>query len=198
MVAADFIDENLELLTSKGANIEANELELFMYLQASYKIIQKDAPQFIKEVSFPTKENTKQYHVNSEIIDAISLRIIGESISKTSIDKLYEIDDTNNTYFAVNHNDIFFNNEMAANKEIKFVFYQMKFLKSLDSDIELPSLFDEALRLLFLSRVLEKTPSRNDRNLSIHYYKKYHAEILSVLKNSRQKYSNLSSNYQKI
>lgn len=200
-VAVDFIDESRLLLddsTKENFNSRYTDPELFVYLQNAYVILQSDAPQFIASKSIPTQKDETVYHVDDQILDGIKLFIQGDEFVKTSITKLQDLMDVEEDYYATNLNEIFLNKQPKEDQTIRFTYYKTKVLKSLDSGIEMPVYYHEALRLLFFSRAFEKMPAKNDRDLSIHYYKRYEREMFRVKNRTRQKYRGLTSNHQKI
>lgn len=201
LIAVDFVDETRLLLDD---SVEQDFIsryadpELLVYLRAAYHILQKDAPQFMKKVSIPTTADTTEYHIDDEIVDGIKLSIDGNNFIKTDIRKIFDLEEEEEDYYCTNNKELHLNKAQKDGATISFRFYRIKQLLSLDSEILLPLFLHESLRLLFLSRTFEKMPSRNDRNLSVHYLKRYRTELTSALKSTKQKHTGLRSSHQKI
>ncbi len=201
LVASDFIDENRLLLddsTKENFKSRYTDPELFAYLQGVYKKLQTDAPQFTATKKLTTKELTKEYYIHDNLLDGIKLRIDGDEFYKTSLLKIHDLQDVYDSYYATKGDHIMINNYVLPDLPMIFTYYKIKNLVSIDSEIELPLYYHEALRLLFLSRTLEKQPSKNDRALAKHYYNLYRTELMSVKQSTRQKYRGLTSIHQKI
>jgi len=196
MIARDFIEESKLLLLQKGVNIDASDRELFIYLQSVYITLQKDAPQFSKKISFDIKPLVQEYNAGYEIIDGINLSIGGEKFVKTTQDMFYTLDDESMQYYTISHNDIIINTIPQKESIATFSFYYAKRLVDVESVLAIPIIFEESLRLLFLSRCCEKIPTRNDRNLSIHYLKRYNTEVESAKKVNKKRYKNITSTHQ--
>jgi hypothetical protein len=200
MIAQDFIEENRFLLDDKQKESRYTDLELLAYLQGAYATLQKDAPQFRKTITFDTEENKHEYHINYEVIDGISLKVAGKKYNKVTPDAYYldDGDEWDTGIYTLEHNYLHINKLPRVPSQVVFVFYRIKELVGLDTDIVLPISLKESLRLLFLSRAFEKMPSKNDRDLSIHYYKRYQVELTSAMKRAKQKQSGLRSSHQKV
>jgi hypothetical protein len=201
LVASDFLDEcRLLLDDSTATNFKSRytDPELFAYLQGAYKKLQTDAPQFIATKKIATQEDTKEYYINDNLLDGIKLLIGEDEFVKTSLRKIMDLQDIYDNYYATNGDEILLNNFVKGGETLTFTYYKIKDLVSDDSEIAIPLYYHEALRLLFLSRTLEKQPSKNDRDLATHYYKLYMGELMQVKRNTRQKYRGLTSSHQKI
>ncbi len=202
LIAQDFIDEQRLLIDNESMaqskQSRYTEPELLAYLQSAYRIIQEDKPFFRKSIDIVAISEQKEYMIPYEILDGISLKIDKQESTKLDIESIFTKDNKYENYYATELNTIFINNSLEENTNILFTFYRIKELKSLDAQILLPTHFHEALRLLFLSRVFEKLPTRNERNLSIHYLKRYEKKLIQVTKNTKQKYRGVRSTYQKI
>lgn len=197
MIVQDFIEESKLLLDDKQKQSRYTDLELLAYLQGAYKTLQKDAPQFRKTITFDTEIDKNEYVIPYEVIDGISLKVAGKKYDKVTVDA-YFLDDSEDSIYTVEHNHLYINKLPRVPSQVVFVFYRIKELIGLDTNIVLPMSLEESLRLLFLSRAFEKMPSKNDRDLSIHYYKRYQVELTSAIKRSKQKQSGLRSSHQKV
>lgn len=187
MVARDFIDENKILLGEAEKSIRYTEEELFTYLQNAYNLLQRDLPQFFEQKSFETIKDMSVYYFDYEILDGIRLGNESDEYQKVSID-LFGRDEYNKVYMIKSNSIEIKPAPFKDGDKLKFDFWRIKKLQSLDNDLSLMSTTFEPLRLLFLSRCYEKMPKVNDRDLSIHYFKRYQAEIAQEKNKTKQRH----------
>lgn len=197
MVAIDFLDEQKILLEGANQGVRYTDEELFVYLSNAYVLLQRDLPQFWETKSFETTEQTNTYYIDAEVIDGINLKIDGKELVKSSVD-LFGKDSCESGYL-LHANEITIKPTPTKDGHIvDFSFWKTKKLLSADSDIELSPSSIEPLRLLFLSRVFEKMPKVNDRDLSVHYLKRYQAEIAQEKRKTKQRHKFVTTKYKKV
>ena len=199
MIARDFILEASLELQEKSKDIKFwKDEELFIKLARAYRKIQKDLPCFVSNEKLDLKEGIDLYNLKNKSIKAISLYING--IKYTEQIKEYIYTNTNDEkIFNISDKELLISpTPLVSNFKIKATYYYQKDLENENDYITTPIEYEEALRLLFLSYVFEKPPrDMRERDLSIHYLKRYELEKAELKKYKRNTKS-VNITYQRI
>lgn len=197
MTAKDFILESSYELQEKSKDKKFwEDTELFIKLQRAYRKIQQDLPCFIANADVAIKEGINSYNLKFIAIKGISFFINGKKYSEQ--EKEYIFKNLNDEkLFNLSHKELsIYPTPVNDNNGIISYFYQ-KEIENENDYITTPIEYEEALRLLYLAYVFEKAPKdMTQRDLSIHYLKRYQA-TLETLKRKKTKKSATNS-YQRI
>lgn len=199
MVAADFLEEQKPVLDEEGGLKRYNELELFTYLKRAYTVLQKDRPIFFSRKEIFTIKDENTYSFKDEIIDIDYLNVEDIPYEKVDVSKFHEkcFSQCSGFFYSVDMNKIYiYPTPKSDGLKISLSYSRIKELKNLDSDLLLNLAFEEALRLMFLSKALEKVPDRDNKNISMHYLKLYKQEISEAKRASKKRHRNIRSNFQ--
>lgn len=197
MIAKDFILEgSLELQEKSPDNKFWKDEELFLKLARAYRTIQSDIPCFTSNEKFEVKEGIVLYHTKHKAIKGISLFINNYKYANQEKRYLFtnEIDEK---IFSIENKEILINPIPKDDDTGQVVYYYLKELENENDYITTPIEYEEALRLLYLSYIFEKPPRDfKDRDLSIHYLKRYEIKRDEIKK--RRNTKSINSNYQRI
>lgn len=199
MIAKDFILESYyELkmnLQNKADSKFWEDRELFLKLARAYRQIQNDLPCFVSNESIDIKEGKSLYYLKHNCIKASYCFIDGRKYH------LQEKDEINNNqksnFYNIQGRELLISHLPKEARANVTYFYQ-KELSNENDYLTLPLEYEEALRLLYFSYVFEKSPKAlQDRDLSIHYLKRYEIKKEELKrKKTKQKFVNFS--YQRI
>ncbi len=195
MLARDFIAQTRIELNEKGEHW--NGEELFIKLQRSYTALQYDAPFFISTETMDIKSGVDSYHLAYMPIKNVSLKVNAIPYSYDDIENYYAGDDERRYTF--DGDNLLIYPVPAVDGTAQIVYRHEKRLENDSCHIELPSRYQKALRLMFMSEIHEK-PTRNtkERNLSVHYLKLYEAELRKLRVENAMRPRNITTNYQRI
>jgi len=195
MKASDFILQTRVELNEKTEFW--NDEELLIKLQRSYLALQYDLPFFTAKESLVIKKDKDEYYLLYTPLKSISLKIDGKVFDYADMDYFYVTEGANRYTFEGNKLILGFNPD--KDMEAVIVYRHEKYLENANCNIETPSIYYKALRLMFMSEIHEK-PTRNtkERNLNIHYLKLYDAELKNLRINKKMRPRNIQSNYQRI
>lgn len=195
MLASDFILQTRAELQEKKEFWSASEL--LIKLQRSYISLQFDLPYFISSEEVSIKEGKSECYLKHKalkdihlLIDRIKYDYVDlENIFKPSFFKIYSF----------NEDKLITNQTFTKEAIVKIVYKYEKKIVNDKCEIEIPSNWFKALRLLFMSEIHEK-PTRNtkERNLSEYYLKKYDTEIRKLKTQQKARAKGLTSKYQRI
>lgn len=197
MIAKDFILETSYELQEKSKDKKFwEEPELFIKLQRAYRKIQQDLPCFIANEDVAIKEGTNFYFLKFIAIKGVSFFINGKKYLEQEKEYIFKNLGDEKLY-NISHRELrIYPTPISDNNGIISYYYQ----KELENDndyITTPIDYEEALRLLYLAYVFEKAPKdMTQRDLSIHYLKRYKTEMESIKKKKIKKSTSYS--YQRI
>jgi len=195
MKASDFILQTRADLQEKSEHW--SDEELLIKLQRAYVALQFDLPFFITNKTIAIQEGIDAYY-----LDVIPLKNVSFRVEYT----LYSFTDMENFYakpalytYSFNENRLFVNPIPLKDYTAVLILKYQKELPNANCNIEIPTIYFKALRLLFMSEIHEK-PTRNtkERVLSVHYIKLYEQEIRKLKTEQKMRSRNLTSNYQRI
>lgn len=195
MRASDFILQTRVELNEKTEFW--NDEELLIKLQRSYLALQYDLPFFTAKESLVIEKDKDEYYLLYTPLKSIILKINAQVFDYADMDYFYVTEDTNRYTFEGNKLILGFTPSETMDATI--VYRHEKYLENGNCHIETPSIYNKALRLLFMAEIHEK-PTRNtkERNLNIHYLKLYDAELQNLKVNKKMRPKNIQSNYQRI
>ncbi len=197
MLAKDFILEaSLELQEKNKVDKFWKDEELFLKLARAYRTIQSDIPCFTSNEKFEVKEGIELYYTKHKAIKGISLYI--NNYKYVNQDKKYLFtNESDEKIFNVQNKEILINPIPKSDDTGRVVYYYLKELENENDYITTPIEYEEAIRLLFFSYIFEKPPRDfKDRDLSIHYLKRYEIKKDEIKKRVNTK--SVNSNYQRI
>jgi len=197
MIAKDFILECSYELQEKSKDKKFwEDTELFIKLQRAYKTLQNDIPCFIANESIDIKEGVNLYNLKFISLKGISLFVNNNKY--TEHEKEYIFKNLNDEkIYNIFHKELLLYPIPKNDSKAIITYYYHKELGNENDYITTPIEYEEALRFIFLSYIFEKAPrNSNERDLSIHYLKRYEAKInsLKIKKNKKS----ISSSYQRI
>lgn len=197
MIAKDFILEgSLELQEKSPDNKFWKDEELFLKLARAYRTIQSDIPCFTSNEKFEVKEGIELYYTKHKAIKGISLFINNYKYANQEKRYLFT-NEINEKIFSIENREILINPIPKDDDTGQVVYYYLKELENENDYITTPIEYEEALRLLYLSYIFEKPPRDfKDRDLSIHYLKRYEIKRDEIKK--RRNTKSINSNYQRI
>lgn len=196
MIAKDFILESSYELQQKAGNKFWEETELIIKLQRAYKVIQKDLPCFIESEQVSIKEGISLYNLKHIAIKGINLSINNREYKEQEQEELFK-NSSNERLYSLNHKELYISPIPANANNGILTYYYRKELENENDYITTPIEYEEALRLLYLSYVFEKAPKdMTQRDLSIHYLKRYEMQKDSI--KSKKKKKSVNSSYQRI
>ncbi|MDX9744244.1 MAG: hypothetical protein RBT59_10525 [Arcobacteraceae bacterium] len=173
-----------------------SEPELFINLQRAYREIQKELPCFISNENIDIKEGIELYQLKFTAIKNIYLYINGIKYNFEEIQYLNE--NYNENIYSLSQKQILINKTPLKDGIGKIRYFYLKELENENDYITTPLDYEEALRLLTLSYIFEKSPKdATKRDLSIHYLKRYNDKVV-LLKDKKQIKKNIKSKYQRI
>lgn len=195
MKANDFIAEIKADLQDKSSQW-SNEL-LFVKLQRAYVSLQFDLPYFMAREEIAIVEGISEYDLKYAMIKNMTFFINDVAQTFVGLDEFYKARRVN--VYTMHNKEVYLRETPLRDASGYITYKYEKELKTMNCDIELPSIYYEALRLKLLSLIHEK-PTRNskERNLSLHYIKLYGMEVDSIQKSSSVRAKNITSNYQKV
>lgn len=195
MKASDFILQTRVELNEKTEFW--NDEELLIKLQRSYLALQYDLPFFTAKESLVIEKDKDEYYLKYTPLKNVSLKIDGKTFNYTDADYFYIVDDE--SYYTFEADKLLLGFTPDKIMDAVIVYRHEKSLENANCNIETPSIYNKALRLLFMSEIHEK-PTRNtkERNLNIHYLKLYDAELKNLRINKKMRPRNIQSNYQRI
>lgn len=197
MTAGDFILESSYELQEKNKDKKFwDNPELFIKLQRAYRKIQQDLPCFIANENIAIKEGTTLYHIKHIALKEISLFINGKKYIKQEKEYIFKDLKDEKLYNLENKEIVIYPTPKNDNNATVSYYYQKELINENDY-ITTPIEYEEALRLLFLSYVFEKSPKdMTQRDLSIHYLKRYQVTIETIKRKKTKK--SVSNSYQRI
>lgn len=195
MLVSDLIEELKIDFQEKSTDEKFwDEPQLLVKIKRAYKKIQNDIPYFISNEELLIQEGTKESLLTSESLEAISLKIDDEDYRFCEIDDLSIYKDKK--YYSLAQDVLILATDVEKDSQADISYKHLKLLEDVSSKIELPSNYDEALRCLSLSYIYEKSKGNSkERDLSVHYLKRYNAEK-EGLKKKRNYTKNITSTYQ--
>jgi hypothetical protein len=195
MKVSDFILQTRSDLQEKTEHWK--EEELLIKLQRAYVSLQFDLPFFITSKTIAIKKGIDAYYLDLTPLKNVSLRVENIIYNFADIENFYS-NSKNHTY-TFSEERVLLNPIPLKDCSATLVLKYQKELGNLNCDIEIPTVYYKALRLLFLSEIHEK-PTRNtkERVLSVHYIKLYEQEIHKLKTEQKTRARNLTSNYQRI
>lgn len=195
MTANDF-EKTLSFVLNDKDKKFWSEPELFINLQRAYREIQKELPCFISNENIDIKEGIESYQLKFTAIKDIDLYINGIEYNFEEIQYLNE--NYNENIYSLSQKQILINKAPLKDGIGKIRYFYLKELENENDYITTPVDYEEALRLLTLSYIFEKSPKDiTKRDLSIHYLKRYNDKVIS-LKYKKQTKKNIKSKYQRI
>ncbi|MDQ7044727.1 MAG: hypothetical protein Q9M40_07060 [Sulfurimonas sp.] len=195
MKASDFILHTKADLQDKSSQW-SDEL-LLVKLQGAYVSMQFDLPYFITRENIAITEGNDTYRLRFKMLKNVSLKINETPVPFIEIESFYT--QAQAFGYAVNEYELLFNEIPKAIADAKITYRYEKTLENANCEIELPSEYHEALRLLLKARIYEKpTLNSKQRNLSTYYLNLYAIEIKKLKLNKSIRQKNIHSKYQRI
>lgn len=193
MKANDFILQTRADLQEKSQHWK-NE-ELFVKLQRCYIALQFDLPFFITRESVAIKKDKSEYHLLNTPLKNVGLKINSIPYDYIDIENFYT--STKEIQYSFDGNKLLISSVPTADSTAEVAYRYQKALENGNCEIETPSIYNKALRFLFLSDIHEK-PTRNtkERDLSVHYLKLYKQEVKEQVINKKSRPKNITSKYQ--
>jgi hypothetical protein len=195
MKAIDFILQTRIELNEK-TEFWSDE-EMLIKLQRSYVSLQYDLPFFIAKESLAIQSGISEYYLKYTPLKNINCTIDGMVIEYRDTESFYSGDKSD--CYTFNGDQLLLGFIPLKEQMVEIVYRYEKHLENGNCEIETPSIYNKALRLLFMSEIHEK-PTRNtkERNLNIHYLKLYDAELRKLRVDNKMRSRNIKSNYQRI
>jgi len=173
-----------------------SEPELFINLQRAYREIQKELPCFISNELIDIKEGIELYQLKFTAIKNIVLYV--NDIEYNFEEMRYLNENYNENIYSLSQKQMLINKAPLKGGVGKIRYFYLKELENENDYITTPVDYEEALRLLTLSYIFEKSPKDiTKRDLSTHYLKRYNDKVIS-LKYKKQTKKNIKSKYQRI
>jgi len=174
-----------------------NDEELFIKLQRSYVALQHDIPVFITKEPLAIQIGKDEYYLAYTPLKNVSLLIDGSAYAYADVESFYAIGC--DRCYTFEDNRLVLGFEPVEDTTGVIVYRHEKHLDNINCEVETPSGYMKALRLLFMSEIHEK-PTRNtkERNLSLHYLKLYEMELKKLRVDKAMRPKNIKSNYQRI
>ena len=197
MIAKDFILESSYELQEKSKDKKFwEEPELFIKLQRAYRKIQQDLPCFIANADVAIKEGISLYHIKYIAIKGISFFVNGKKYFEQEKEYIFKNLGDEKLYNLEHKELVIYPTPKSDNDGIVSYYYQKELENEYDY-ITTPIEYEEALRLLYLAYVFEKAPKdMTQRDLSIHYLKRYQTAMESIKRKKTKK--SASNSYQRI
>ena len=170
---------------------------LLVKLQRAYISLQNDLPYFIASEAIAITEGTQAYRLKNRPIANISFTIDDIAQSFMSREFFYKKSPQNGYTFE--GRELLLSHVPTSDSDGFVVYKYEKELENENCEIELPSEYFEALRLLCMKHIHEK-PTRNtkERNLSTYYLNLYKEEVKDLKLSSNIRPINVRSNYIKV
>jgi len=170
---------------------------LLIKLQRAYVSLQFDLPCFITKQNIDIAEGKQSYYLDFVPLANIALTIDNRVFEYTTVENFYTNAKEDSYSFNGNLLLIGFMPKSAATAAL--VYKYSKELANENCEIEIPLIYNKALRLLFMSEIHEK-PTRNtkERVLSVHYIKLYEQELMRLKVQQKVRAKNITTNYQRI
>ena len=195
MRASDFILQTRADLQEKSQHWK-NE-ELLVKLQRVYISLQFDLPCFVSKTEIDIKKGITEYYLEHIALKNISFKIDGNALSYADIEHFYT--STHKSLYVFSDKKVLINKIPLKDMESTLIYKYQKELSNINCEIEIPTNWHRALRLLFLSDIYEKPKSNSkDRNLSAYYLKLYDKELYKLKTEQKIRPKNITSNYQGI
>ncbi len=197
MTAKDFISIlTIDLQESNPNEKFWDDPQLLIKLQRAYKKVQEDIPYFISKENLVIEEGITRYYLKHKAIETVSLEAGITFFIYCEEDRLFQYKGLN--YYTLDRNKLYLAKELNKDEEVVISYKYAKTIETINDEVELPARYDEALRLLTLSYIHEKSKGNSkERDLSVHYLKRYNSEVLNI-KRKRKRVKNIRSNYQKV
>jgi len=196
MKAKDFLDQSRIELQEKS--IHWSEPELLIKLQRSYNSLQFDLPFFMATKTLDIKKGISEYNLDDIVLKNIILRVDNQAYNYVEFEQFFiRVDEKQYTF---NDKLLIINPTPNSNTTATFAYRYLKEIENINCHIELPLVYNEALRYLFMSKVHEK-PTRNtkDRNLNKHYLALYQQELRELQTTKKKiRRKKITSNYQRV
>jgi hypothetical protein len=195
MIVSDFLKILKVDFQEKNADKEFwDNPQLLIKIIRAYNKIQNDVPYFISRENLFIKEDITQYHLKHKALEDNSLKI------EKSFYKFCESEDfylyEGQAFYTLEKEILTLTKTPIKDSTARISYKYAKEIKSENCEIELPSKYNEALRTLTLSYIYEKSKGNSkERDLSVHYLKRYQSEKL-ILKRSKKYTKNITSNFQ--
>ncbi len=197
MTAKDFILSSSYELQEKSKDKKFwEDTELFIKLQRAYKTLQNDLPCFIANENIEIKEGISLYNLKHISIKGVSFFVNNKKYIEQEKEYIFQNLNDEKIY-NLSHKELTVYPLPKANNNGIIAYYYIKELTNENDFITTPIEYEEALRLIYLSYVFEKAPKNsNERDLAIHYLKRYTLQVDDLKKKKSKKSS--SSSYQRI
>ncbi|MCX6075998.1 MAG: hypothetical protein NTW78_03835 [Campylobacterales bacterium] len=195
MKTSDFILQTRSDLQEKSEHWK--DEELLIKLQRAYIALQFDLPYFITSRVIAIKEGIDAYYLDLTPLKNMALRVENIHYNFVDIENFYS--NVKNKTYTFSEDKLLIHPLPTKDCSATLVLKYQKELANSNCDIEIPTVYFKALRLLFLSEIHEK-PTRNtkERVLSVHYIKLYDAEKNKLKTEQKMRAKNITSNYQRI
>ena len=196
MKAKDFIDQTRIELQEKS--IHWSEPELLIKLQRSYTSLQFDLPFFMATKTLDIKKGICEYNLDDVVLKNIAFSINAQPYNFVDFESFFVRADEKQ--YSFNDKVLMINQTPKLDTTATLAYRYLKQLENINCNIELPLIYHEALRYLFMSKIHEK-PTRNtkDRNLNKHYLALYQQELRELKTTKKQiRRKKITSNYQKV
>jgi hypothetical protein len=195
MTANDFIKAISFALADKDKKFWS-EPELFISLSRAYREIQKVLPCFISRENIDIKEGIDLYQLKFTTIKNIDFRIDDNIYTFEELEYINDKYDEN--CYSISQTQLYINKAPKKDGKGFIKYFYLKELENENDFITTPLKYEEALRLLSLSFLFEKSPKdTSKRDLAIHYLKRYE-KIVDELKVKKKVKKNTKSKYQRI
>lgn len=170
--------------------------ELFVKLQRSYTSLQWEMPSFIHKEILSIKEGIEVYQLRYSPLKSVSFKIDGTSCLYSELECFYTNRD--NKRYSFDGKRLLLSEDLVLKESAATLVYKYaRELQTMNCEIEIPEIYMNALRLIFLSNIHEKpTGSTKVRNLSTHYLNLYNREIRNLKINKKLRAKNVTSKYQ--
>lgn len=197
MTAQDFISIlSLDLQETNAKEKFWDNPQLFVKLQRAYKKVQDDLPYFVSKEKLLIEEGNTKAYLKHEAIEDVSFKIDSMPYKYCENDNLYSYEDS--YYYTMDRKELTLARVPEKEMQGVIAYKYAKQLETLTDEIALPSKYEEALRLLTLSYVFEKSKGNSkERDLSVHYLKRYDRETM-IIRRKRKRAKNVRSIYQKV
>ena len=177
------------------------EDDLLTKLQRSYITLQTDLPYFMAKENLDIQEGISEYSLLQTPIRDIGLKIDNRIFSYIDYDNFFIIDRTHNysikKKYTFDEKVLMIDFIPTVEKKLELSYRYAKVLMDKNADIETPLIYDNALRLAFLSNIHEKPIASVDyRDMSLHYKKLYQSEVDSLKSVKKINVKNIQSKFQ--